>query len=261
MIVLGGEYENVTGTDHRHYLGWGEGLALRLVPSLLFSIGVRPENIDYVFPEEVTNESLHAQYPHRHVIFLGSARSNEVLRETFWPHMRLRDVFDIPDNPLRLQMHLPDKTLQWLYEDFTSGKDVPRNSIHVHDPFFVAVTANPHDPTGYFRCILSCGAGTFGTAYGAVVLTARETVERIADAVRPDKMERPEWETVWRVDMDGLFNRLSDPVECLYGLPNPPITVLTHSITARQIWSPDPSPAEEESALSEVLERCLRDER
>ena len=144
----------------------------------------------------------------------------------------------------------------------TNGTPVLCKERHIKDVFVTAVTLNPYDPKKYHRCILSFGICTVGTGYGAIILAARRSLELIADRVRPDRMERPEWHASWRVDMQGFLDPDRDPVECIWGLENMPNPVLSNALSAPRVWWNDPDKDEGEDVIGEYLQRrgCLAEQ-
>lgn len=243
-------------TDVRHNLGWGEGLALTRITSALSACGIAPNRVTYVFPEQqIDNPEL--ALADTHVIFLGSTRSNSVLRDHFWPTIKKDLPVSIPESGhARLVIDFENGPKEWLFDDLNAhpkdASSAPHESIHIVDPFFVAVVANPYDKKNYHRCVLICGAGTFGTGYASVVVTARESISKIADAICSNKNpEPPHWWTAWQVDMKGRFNKNYDRVTYLAGSMGHLDCSLPWAVTSPTIWS------DEEDEGDDVIRQTL----
>jgi len=236
-VVLPSMYNADKFSDFR-----GEAFGLIEIGRLLFACGISQDKLKCIFSQsEGNNQNI---YSDTHVFFLGSIRSNEVLRDLFWPSLEPELDVTVPDQGDARVCIKSMEDRKWFYKDLIpKDAPVPREKIHIKDPFFVAVTQNPFDKTEYHRCIMSCGAASWGTGYGILCLTCQEATERIADHVRPHEMERPKWSIVGQVEIEGVFNihsdlTLNDPVECLHGLPGAPFKLLCDSVTSNRIWSP-----------------------
>ncbi len=301
-IVVSGNYfpPRSAEFDPHVSLGWGEGLGLKLLFRFLDELGVRTKNIETVFPwqicdtdpAQVTPDNVRASDLHfdtqtlaesSHVIFLGSILSNSILWLLFWKKMlsvSSRFAFRHPGKdpgPIRyplvgggrpeLVMFSDDarEAKVWKLKSRSSTADAVDNGEDdetTEDPFLLAVTANPYDNTGYHRCILSCGAGTFGTGYGVVALTARSSSRRIATDVLSGGKRRPEWAVVCEA-RGRFFDPKNDPVWCLHGLSGAPFVLLPNAISAPPMWaedSEDTQCCDSASQLAEAIELSRRGE-
>lgn len=255
-VVIGGTNKNSPEATDRYSVRWGEAVALSRIPPLLQVCQVPPENVRYAFADPLSDHDPH-RYANTHVIFLGSVRANAVLKEHFWPWLDLKHSIPADGTP-RLRFDSAAGRKELPYEKRQPQPPAAATglteNIHVIDPFFVAVTANPFDSERYHRCILCCGCATFGTAYAAVVLTARPTVERLAETYCYADARRPAWETAWTAEVRGAAGALEDTVACWTGWKAVAQLRLENLYSAPAVWSPAPWTDEEEDPISRALQ-------
>jgi hypothetical protein len=195
--------------------GWGEALALTRLPLMLTSIGITPSNIKTKICEADIGSFNPADYSDCHIFFLGSINSNVILRKFYWlndhPGWRMlnkRYVFS--QGPTSLVVLKNNGEVEATYEtkDNTNDLNGPNwEKVDVTDHFLLAKVSNPYSTNSRYKCFLCCGAGTIGTGYAAVTLTARDSVNKILDF-----SEGNDFDVVGRIEMKGFFNPDNDPV-------------------------------------------------
>lgn len=240
----------------RYGMQWRQPPALSRLPFLLQTCGIAAENVDCVFATSLSDRDL-ARYGETHVIFLGSSRTNAVFRERFRPWLKLSHSIPTDGEPrLRIESHGEVEELR--FENLaphvveTSGRE--GGEIHVVDPFFLAVTENPFDTEKYHRCIVCSGVGPFGTGYAVAVLTAREAVERLAEAFCHGDARRPVWEAAWKVEIRGRFGEYEDAVQCLSRRRNLEGYCANSLMSTPAVWSTAEDEHDQEDPISRALQ-------
>jgi hypothetical protein len=253
--------------------GWGECLCLSRIPHLLDWLGVPPDKVEYKVcdPHRKYDPERYAEHS---IFFLGSIKSNGVLREHYWDRLdkknsyRYGEEYDLKILEAHAKRPLSEvraaETNHLGFEKSPRGRslegpldsrgqsevsfkteenlsDVSREEpqdVEVNDYFLLMKKPNPLSKGGgAHNCFVLSGTGTIGTGYAGVTLVAFRAVKTLHHW-----FGRGDFEIVGRVQMSGMFNPKSDPVTCVYdgnkGL-DPEVLLLPNGLSSPAVWHPD----------------------
>lgn len=214
--------------------GWGECLSLTYLIPLLKYLGVG--EIEFKLCETNFSNFVPEQYAEYSIFFLGSTKSNEVLREFYWKKFGLKDKYEFTD--YELSLHLENHPLEpYRCIDDTHTAPINRPDLmHVKDYFILAKLPNPYSEKAIRpNCFIAAGIGTIGTGYASVVLAAKNNAGYFFQRFQDNPFV-----IMGSVDMNGIFNPEKDPVKILFdGNRNEMLdeVLLLKALTAPKIWS------------------------
>ena len=240
--------------------GWGELLALTRLHRLTTSLGIDPCHVDTAICDVRAQEFDPSRYAGHHIIFLGSVKSNLILRQHYWDRWpELCATYQFPEEPhlvLRVSEH-GRVARDYQYADNLlgggAGAGPDWEGMWVRDHFLLARVPNPYATDPHYQCILSCGTGTIATGYGTVALTARRSVRALLD-----RTEGKGFHLVGVVEMTGFYNPRRDPVRLLRcGREECDETILTHALASPAVWDPTDVYTEEDREEAESTYRAI----
>ncbi|MBN1363544.1 MAG: hypothetical protein JW976_01930 [Syntrophaceae bacterium] len=214
--------------------GWGECLAITYLVPLLKYLGVA--KIKFKLCESNFSNFNPQQYADYSIFFLGSTKSNEILREVYWEKFGLKNKYEF--NDYELTVHLengPPSLYRCADETHKVSIDKPE-LMHVKDYFILAKLPNPYSEEDVKpNCFIAAGIGTIGTGYAAVMLAVEKNTKFFLERFQ----ENP-FSLAGSVDMNGMFNPEKDPVSILFdGNRNEKLNevLLPKALTALKIGS------------------------
>ncbi|MCC6698994.1 MAG: hypothetical protein IT365_25450 [Candidatus Hydrogenedentes bacterium] len=231
--------------------GWGEYMMQPALDRDLHTIGIRPRDIDRILcgPGVAFDPQ---DYADHHIIFVGSTKSNSILREYYWNRLGLSGKYEFRDTDLALlngdkahpkdyyptKEHIPDASDGY-------------NAISITDHFLLAKVPNPDSPPGKKRyCVIVAGVGTIGTGYAGLVPGGQQS-SRILHQWFRDKT----FDIVGQVAMDGWFDPKSDPVRCVFDGQKPcNVELLPNARSSPRVSDPESAevPCTEEAVRSDL---------
>lgn len=227
--------------------GWGELMLLtRLLPDL-HTLGVHPRDIEYKLCETTARRFEPQKYEGKHIIFLGSPKSNEVLEEHYWQRLDLLNEYTFLEASLELRRKRNGSEAD--VRRYRTVEDIKDNAMecpeetNVEDHFLLAKTRNPFsDERKKRNCLLFCGTGTIGTGYAGLTAGGQQSIRQLYHM-----FGNQPFEIIGRVDMKGWFNPESDPVHCVYdGRQDTNILLLPRAMVSPRISDPDESYTDED---------------
>jgi hypothetical protein len=235
-------------------VGWGEVIAMSRLPFLAISMGIDPSNFE-VSTSEVRSSTFDPEkFSKHHIFFLGSIMSNSILNSRYWCHS------DPEWKKLSSRCKFSQKPTAITFDgkEYRSQTDIPQqindwDQLHILDHFLLARMPNPFSKDKHFKCILSCGAATIGTGYGAVVLSGRESVQTILE-----KSNGEDFCLVASVDMHGFFNPKSDPVTMIrFNEEELNVPLLVNAISSPTVWDPLSKSTESEIKVNQEITNAI----
>jgi hypothetical protein len=188
-------------------VGWGEMMLLPRLISSLHSLGIYSQDIQYRMCETTAQIFDPNEFKDSHIIFLGSTRSNDILRAHYWGKLGFESKYSFGDYVLET-INLKYATIENIPDDALENP----SKINVLDYFLLARSDNPDStPLGKYKCLLICGIGTFGTGFAGLAAVAQPSIRYLHN-----KFNGGDFQIIGRVDMKGMFNWASDPVHCIF---------------------------------------------
>lgn len=228
--------------------GWGELMLLPKLLSCLHSLGIRPTDIEYRLCETTSRSFDPSLCSDRHVIFVGSIKSNDILKTHYWSRLsaNFANEYDFEDASLTVRGKDERSDLLLKYD---VSENIPDDAlgapegIHIQDYFLFSRLPNPDsNPPGRYVCILLCGVGTIGTGYAGLTAGGRRSLAKLHA-----KFGNGPFEIVGRVTMKGMFNPESDPVVCVFDGKNEcEQMLLPKAMSSPQIFDPEDVYTEED---------------
>jgi hypothetical protein len=246
VVIIAGPNPKHLETE-RHFLinaGWGECLGVSRLPQLFIAIGAKPWHVRTLFCHVSAPPFDPRDYGHHHIVFLGSTKSNAVLRDHYWEHWpqlcQSYSFFEESGKAMSLRVRDGGNIVQeFFYRDNIPPGRVDKalrpEDLQVTDHFVLARAENPYADDPHYQCILSCGSGTIGTGYGVVALTARRSVRALVQLT-----EGKPFHLVGEVEMDGFLDPRSDPVRLVWWRGEARGDLLKHAVGSPLVWDPPP---------------------
>jgi len=179
------------------------------------------------------------EYADTNIIFIGSPKSNEILREHYWEMLNskyFKNKYEFTDTSLIIRKRDDNSEIK----EFKTNEDSLDNlkdiydKVYVEDYFLFAKVPNPYSrELNKYNCILLGGTGTISTGYAVVTAGGKQSI-RILYKWFKDKP----FEIVGKIEMEGWFDgEKRDPVNCIFdGDKEMKVTLLPNAITSPQIF-------------------------